>query len=136
MPRITGWIKVPFFAATCSLRSRTRKPAAAFSTSLSLSPLSSFSSLLSSLLLTTPPNSFFLFHPWPFDVDLGDFITMIAARNFVAPARQCLRTTRVSPRIASPFSQVTYRPLSSTTSPGRILVLTAHVAPHLLRCCR
>jgi hypothetical protein len=33
-------------------------------------------------------------------------ITMISARNFVAPARQCLRTTRVSPGFASPLSQL------------------------------
>jgi hypothetical protein len=31
---------------------------------------------------------------------------MISARNFVAPARQCLRTTRVSPGFASPLSQL------------------------------
>ncbi|KAI9923800.1 NAD-dependent isocitrate dehydrogenase [Aspergillus wentii] len=30
---------------------------------------------------------------------------MISARTFIAPARQCLRTTRVSPSVVSPFSQ-------------------------------
>lgn len=69
------------------------------SLSLLLPPLPLFD-----LPSTLPPQ--FLFYRIHTPVAIPGSATMISARSFIAPARQCLRTTRVSPSLASPVSQV------------------------------
>lgn len=77
-----------------------RWPLLFFSPSHRIPPSSPPSSLLHTLS--------FLFSP-AFDAGArpGSPSTMLSARNFIAPARQCLRASRVAPSSVSPFLQVT-----------------------------